>query len=394
MRTRYVELNRTFLDFGGQGDEPDPDTLRMIAEMTGKRTDWDALLQSPYVVVLGEAGSGKTWEFQERARSLVASGKQAFFCRIEDLAEEGLEQALPKQDDVGRFQSWLNSDDDAVFLLDSVDEARLKGYKFDKPLRKLDRVLGGVLKRAHLVISCRASDWRGEADRDTIDAILPCAENSEINDTQEGSHPLAEKKPTGRVRVVQIAPLNRNQIATLSTALGVTNTDAFLRAIGEADAWHFAERPKDVEWLAEYWKVNGRFGTLTDLIEHNVSQKLKETNLDRPKAHSLPLGEARIGTIILAAASTLCRKSALLLPDETIDPDRAASALDPQDVLPDWPSENVDALLTRAIFDEATYGRVRFHHRSVTEYLTALWLKAGLDKGCVRCSRVFSCLPA
>ena len=30
-------------------------------------------------------------------------------------------------------------------------------------------------------------------------------------------------------------------------------------------------------------------------------------------------------------------------------------------------------LLSRAIFDEAIYGTVRFHHRSVREYLTAEW---------------------
>jgi hypothetical protein len=38
-------------------------------------------------------------------------------------------------------------------------------------------------------------------------------------------------------------------------------------------------------------------------------------------------------------------------------------------------------LLDRPLFDEATYGRVRFHHRSVREYLTARWLLHLLESG-------------
>lgn len=38
-------------------------------------------------------------------------------------------------------------------------------------------------------------------------------------------------------------------------------------------------------------------------------------------------------------------------------------------------------LLSSAIFDEATYGRVKFHHRSVREYLAACWMKRRIKKG-------------
>jgi hypothetical protein len=42
-------------------------------------------------------------------------------------------------------------------------------------------------------------------------------------------------------------------------------------------------------------------------------------------------------------------------------------------VLPDWDDKDQSILLSRPIFDEAIYGAVRFHHRSVREYLTAEW---------------------
>ncbi|NQV57110.1 MAG: hypothetical protein HQ503_14715, partial [Rhodospirillales bacterium] len=45
-----------------------------------------------------------------------------------------------------------------------------------------------------------------------------------------------------------------------------------------------------------------------------------------------------------------------------------------REVLPDWDDNKQATLLSRPIFDEAIYGSVRFHHRSVREYLTAEWL--------------------
>ena len=42
-------------------------------------------------------------------------------------------------------------------------------------------------------------------------------------------------------------------------------------------------------------------------------------------------------------------------------------------VLADWDDREQAALLTRPVFDEALYGTVRFHHRTVREYLTAEW---------------------
>jgi hypothetical protein len=56
------------------------------------------------------------------------------------------------------------------------------------------------------------------------------------------------------------------------------------------------------------------------------------------------------------------------------DPSFAAGALDPAEILPDWTEARRNALLRRGIFAPATYGRIRFHHRSTQEYLTARWL--------------------
>lgn len=73
-------------------------------------------------------------------------------------------------------------------------------------------------------------------------------------------------------------------------------------------------------------------------------------------------------------------------------PDSSSSVdiLDPRKLL-DWTDAECNALLRKGIFAPATYGRIRFHHRSTQEYLTAQWLNRLLQKGCPR-SEIFSLL--
>ena len=52
-----------------------------------------------------------------------------------------------------------------------------------------------------------------------------------------------------------------------------------------------------------------------------------------------------------------------------------------EEVLADWSQEERQALLRRAVFDPATYGRIRFHHRSVQEFLAARRLRTLREKG-------------
>ncbi|CAK0760204.1 hypothetical protein CCP1ISM_9980001 [Azospirillaceae bacterium] len=88
-----LDLDRLFDEVSDQ-ELPDRATRRLLAGIKGNVIGWDALLQHPWVVVLGEAGTGKTTEFRRRAEILNAAGRHAFFCRIEDLAVDGLEHAI------------------------------------------------------------------------------------------------------------------------------------------------------------------------------------------------------------------------------------------------------------------------------------------------------------
>src|SRR5258708_2587762 len=86
---------------------------------------WDELLQKWRVVVLAEAGSGKTSELSERARLLSAGGKHAFSLSVTDVANDGLENALAHTQRP-QLASWQGGNEEAWFFLDSVDEAKSK----------------------------------------------------------------------------------------------------------------------------------------------------------------------------------------------------------------------------------------------------------------------------
>ena len=155
-------------------------------------------------------------------------------------------------------------------------------------------------------------------------------------------------------------------------------------AITRADTDIFAERPQDLLELIAYWNEHGRIGTHAEMIAFNINKKLVEPNPDRDAARPLAQAKALEGAMLLAAALTLTRKNSILLPDRPVDPIRVAQALEPKELLRNWDAHDIQTLLDRPLFDEATYGRVRFHHRSVREYLTARWLLHLLESGTSR----------
>ena len=78
----HVALDRTFWPVGDEEDL-DPDVQRAQAAFGLAGKSWEDLLEMPRVVILAEAGTGKTHELQVKAEALKAEGHAAFFCRIE-----------------------------------------------------------------------------------------------------------------------------------------------------------------------------------------------------------------------------------------------------------------------------------------------------------------------
>jgi hypothetical protein len=406
----FIDLDRHFAPL-----EKDRESSLDIGRLWGPRVSgwlsWEELRRRRRVILLAEASSGKTEEFRHQCEVLRAAGSPAFFLRIEELAEQGIEAALDSES-TKLFETWLAGSGEGWFFLDSVDEARLNRKSFDSALKRFAKDVGTGLERAHVYVSCRVTDWKGAEDRSTFTRYLPAWKKPVIapvakpDDYSALLDPLFEKssppsatKPDetedtlNELLVVQLVALSADQYRTLASAAGVTNIDQFVEALTKHGLAALTERPGDLLDLADYWKSHGKFGSFAEMLEHSITRKLAERDPHRPDNETISPQDAREGAERLAGALTLGKSFTLRAPGCDPDPSLAAGALDAAEILPDWTDARRNALLRRGIFAPATYGRVRFHHRATQEYLAARWLERLINNNCPR-TEIFQLLFA
>lgn len=370
LKDHYVNLDRQF-------DKIPSDVKSEAAAMHSYLTaieggeagsSWDELLVHPLVVVLGEPGSGKSEEFRHQVDSRRRNGKTAFLFELNRLVTEEVASTLGETG-FAEFCRWKAGSAEATFFLDAIDESKLQ--RVDDFLVALDRLHGVIvqhLNRCRFVISSRISAWRPETDR------------TEVMRRFGSRNPSFENESIEPISVVRLVPLDRRRVDLLARELGIADPISFVAAIDKHDAWDFARRPLDVIELYRYWQEYARLGSLTELMEFSCSNLIKE--VERKAKHDpLPIDRAREGVETLAAASLLTRRVNFRIED---DRDIAgASAVVIRDVLPpSWPNEQQKAVLDRALFDGASYGMLRFHHRRHSEYLAAKWLLRLLSNNC------------
>lgn len=170
-------------------------------------------------------------------------------------------------------------------------------------------------------------------------------------------------------KIVALDDLSPDQIEVFVKARGITDSKAFLDAVERADAWLFTTRPQDLEELIEFWLIQGRIGNRLEIMRNSIDRRLAERDQNRADIRPLSAERAHQGARLLAAAATLMRESTIKVPEGGAN----SKGIDVRSVLPNWDDKDLSVLLSRPIFDEAIYGTVRFHHRSVREYLTAEW---------------------
>jgi hypothetical protein len=380
----FIQLNRTFHELPKNTQE-NAKADEAPAFLMGTRLTWSDLLKNYRTVVLSEAGSGKTEEIRQIALHLHGEGKAAFFLRLEHVLED-LENAF-EVGDFAEFTTWLDSSYEAWLLLDSVDEARLRNPSdFERAIRKIGRYIQRAKDRAHILITGRSSAWRPKTDLDLCKQHLPftpattvidSTNTDKMDDGQDefdkgiiSTEERDEQDAEPDFKIVALDDLSNEQIQIFAYACGIKDTKRFLDAIERADAESFTSRPQDLQELVEFWLDQGRIGTRLELMQNSIERRLQERDQNHADARPLSSQRAREGARLIAAAVTLAQEPTIQVPDGAHNNKGITLRL----ILPDWDERDQAALLSRPIFDEAIYGTVRFHHRSVREYLTAEWL--------------------
>jgi hypothetical protein len=385
---KFIELNRTFHELSEHAGKSDDVDLSQIFHVKSSLT-WDDILKNHRTVILSEAGSGKTQEIRHIAERLRDEGKAAFFLRLELIPDDfDIAFEVGTQDD---FKAWLASGETGRLLLDSVDEARLRSpLDFEKAVRRLGRLIEAAKGRTHIIITGRTHAWRPKTDFDLCERHIgfppelrmaapediepeldPTDEFDEEVETTDRSEPASAK-----FKIIALDDLSREQVKFFATVRGVDAVVAFMKEIERVDAWVSTTRPQDLEDLIALWKQTGQIGNRLQIMQNSIERRLTERDQTRADAKPMSSDRVREGAMLIAAAATLAQTQVIRVPDGANN----STALLPKSVLTGWRDDEIAALLSRPIFDDAIYGTVRFHHRSAREYLTAIWLKELLER--------------
>ena len=374
-KPQYLQLQRTF-SLGKDAENLAPDTpdfdYARYRHLNGPHVSasWEQLLEHPFCVVLGEAGSGKTTEFQGRADRLQEEGKAAFFVPLNiALDQDSLSDRLAESR--RSLRTWLADLDVGYFFLDAVDEARLANHAdLEKALRGVVRQISshaGALARAHFILSSRISDWY------TLDV-------PSIVETVIGGALERDKKTALTPQVYCLDPLSPEDARALAKFWGIARIDDFWEAVGRQGYEYMATVPMDLRRMALYWNKNGYLGGLTEMLDESIKTRLSEYNPSYQKRQgSQPPDNMRGGAELLAAVCSLSGRPFVAVPgyQGPIRDNTVAAG----DILENWTPEQIKVLLSTAVFDEASYGRVRFHHRTTRDYLTAKWISRRTQAG-------------
>lgn len=363
----------------------DPVSFQSRAASFG-RFGWDELLKSDRVLIVSEAGAGKTYECRAEQLTKWNAGEAAFYLDLAQLCQNQLRELLLVEEEL-RFDAWLASQSDvATIFLDSIDELKLTLGSFEVALKRLNKALMGQLGRVRIVITTRPIpiDYR------LVQQLLPVPKKRESTPSSANFADIAMsthnsegkgKETTVPIwRNVTLLPLSDDQIRSVATLQGVADADEMLKDIRRRNAEDFARRPQDLIELCADWRDYRRIRTHREQVAHNVAVKLKP-RIDRREKAQLPNEKAIEGAGRLALAALLTRKLTLRHSAEADRGGEPGTALDPSVILMDWSADERETLLERALFGFASYGRVRFHHRSVIEYLAAQRLRSLLDFG-------------
>lgn len=338
--------------------------------------------------MISEAGVGKTHECQARCEVLWSRGEPAFFLELAGLAGSEVRRLLsPAQR--SRLDSWQRSQSEiATFFLDSFDELKLTQGSFRQALLNLENEIESQLDRVRIVVTARPIPFDLQLFKD----MLPIPVEAETFANAETFARVAmgevksklgtiddEETPPQPWRTVGLMPLTNEQIGELAKIHNVQDIGPFTDDLKRRNAEEFARRPQDLIEMCADWNQRKRIGSHREQISENIRIKLLPRD-DRKELAEVSADECFDGASRLALAMLLTRRLTIrhsAASDDILD----SVPLDPAQVLTQWSSEKRKALLERALFGFASYGRVRFHHQSVLHYLAARRLFAMRRQG-------------
>ena len=381
-------IERTFYTVPENKTDELEQQIYMIGMGFTSGESWESLLTAKRIMIISEAGMGKTYECQAYAKKLWDLGEASFYVELSALAKESLEDLL-NPSEIERFSVWLSSQSEiATFFLDSIDELKISQGSFTRALQRLHKSIGTQLTRARIIITTRPVQFDSQAVRRILPIPPP---EPKLNYTAEDFAQLAmgenkkviKNEDNGEKvdgwKTVTLTPLSDEQIKKIALLLGVNDAAELVADLKRRNAQDFARRPQDLIELCADWRDNKKVRKHLDQVRASIRIKLEPRD-DRAELAELSVAKATEGASRIALAMTVTRRVTIRHSAES-DSDDGTVALDPKIILSDWPPNERKTLLERPLFGVASYGRVRFHHQSVKDFLAAQRLIELIKRG-------------
>ncbi len=206
---------------------------------------FEAIAESPCLVLLGEPGIGKTHAIQAEqdclSNKIRQEGGQALPLDLRSFASE--DRLVRKLFENQIFTSWVKGTHHLHIFLDSLDECLLRIDTVATLLVDELKEYRDELERLHLRITCRTAVWP---------RVL-----------EEGLKELWGKDFVG---VYELVPLRRVDVREAANANGI-DPDAFLQEVNTKNAVPLAIKPITLNFLLNTYCRNGRFSPAQKLHE-------------------------------------------------------------------------------------------------------------------------------
>lgn len=317
-----------------------------------------SMLAKPCLVLLGEAGIGKSTELRTLC---VASEVGAASCLLKiDLGAYEDETSL-RQDffESAVFQDWKCGGDTLTVVLDSLDEALLEMPRIKSVLERGLR--GAPVERLHLRIASRTAAWP-----ETLTGFL------------EGIF------GKDRVGLYELTPLRRNDI---ELAANVEQLDAgeFLAQVESRGAGPLAASPTTLRLLLNLFRERRELPTsLVDLYERGLKILCAPSEERKDRNRPVPLNPLQILQVASrVAAMTLLTRNATIFtgPDSDASPNGVAESAivggeEESDIARFAVTPKIVrlALADTGLFTSRGPHRLGFAHKTYGEYLAARYL--------------------
>jgi hypothetical protein len=244
------------------------------------------------VVVLGEAGIGKSFELARWYEARRSAGAFADFIDLRIESVDGLAERWRRKDVISR---WLGGVGDLELFLDGVDEFPAGIRSFTASLKSF--IDGTDVERLRLRVTSRPGAWSEDLTR----VVAPVA-------------------PNENVVVLSLMPLEEEAAREAAGRLGVPDPEQFLEWVRDRKAESLASRPLTLKMLCDSLAAGQQPpASRAELFERYLN-RLFQGHEERARDRALTATQ-RFEVASRIAAATLFAKRPLI-----VDFDRDASA--------------------------------------------------------------------